>query len=74
MLTDSAQEDKILYTKDEALIKMIALGETMKIEKGSQYYCYRDGIFYVSTTSDFKESSQCNINWCSAINNWIRIS
>ena len=73
MLVNSAREDKSHYNKDEALIRMIALGETMKMENGSQYYCYRDGIFYVSTTIDFKESNQCNINNCNTANYWTRI-
>ena len=54
-LLQSAMEHKSSFNKDEALIRMIALGITMKKENGTQFYCYRDGVFYVSTTVDFKE-------------------
>lgn len=73
MLKDSAFENKTIYNKDEALIRMIALGITMKIEKGNQYYCYKDGVFYVSSTLDFKEFREWNTNDSSQISSWIRI-
>lgn len=73
MLKDSAFENKSHYNKEEALIRMIALGTTMKIEKGNQYYCYRDGIFYTSTTVDFIFNREWNTNDSSLVANWIRI-
>lgn len=72
MLLNSAQENKSFYSKDEALIRMIALGDKMKKQNGTQFYCYRDGIFYVSQTIDFKESREWNTNDCSSVSDFIK--
>ena len=49
-LIESALEEKDTYTKDEALIRMIALGDTMRIASSIDdlYYYYKDGKFYRS--------------------------
>lgn len=73
MSLNSALENKTYYTKDEALIRMISLGVKMKVEKGSQYYCYRDGAFYSSATFDFKESREWNTNDSSPVADWMNI-
>lgn len=73
MLLSSAIENKTYYTKDEALIRMMALGVKMKVEKGNQYYCYRDGVFYSSATFDFKESREWNTNDSSPIADWMNV-
>ena len=72
-LLQSAMEHKSSFNKDEALIRMIALGITMKKENGTQFYCYRDGVFYVSTTVDFKESREWNTNDSSPVVDWLDI-
>lgn len=72
-LINSAMENKNWYNKDEALIRMITLGITMMKYNGTQYYCYRDGVFYVSTTADFKESREWDTNNSSLIAEWINI-
>ena len=72
MLLNSAQEDKSFYNKDQALIRMIALGDKMKKANGTQFYCYRDGVFYVSQTIDFKESRELNPNNLSSVSDWIK--
>lgn len=72
-LINSAMENKNWYNKDEALIRMITLGITMMKYNGTQYYCYRDGVFYVSTAADFKESREWDTNNSSLIAEWINI-
>lgn len=67
----SAFEDKKYFSKDEALVRMLTLGVRMKMEKGSQYYCYSDGLFFVSDTLDFRESREWNTNDSSAIPDWV---
>ena len=69
----AALEDKKYFDKDEAILRMVALGIAMKVEKGSQYYCYRGGVFFVSERYDFKESREWNPNDSSAIPNWINV-
>ena len=44
----------------------------MKKSNGNQFYCYRDGVFYVSQTIDFKESREFNPNDSSSVSDWIR--
>ena len=73
MSLNSALENKTYYTKDEALVRMMVLGVKMKVEKGSQYYCYRDGVFYSSATFDFKESREWNTNDSSPDADWMNI-
>ena len=72
-LLQSAMEHKSHFNKDEALIRMIALGITMKKENGTQFYCYSDGVFYVSTTVDFKEAREWNTNDSSPVVDWVNI-
>lgn len=72
-LLQSAMEHKSHFNKDEALIRMIALGITMKKENGTQFYCYRDGVFYVSTAVDFKESREWNTNDSNPVVDWVNI-
>ena len=49
-LIESAFEEKDTYTKDEALIRMIVLGDTMSIASSIDdiWYYYLDGKFYRS--------------------------
>lgn len=48
-LIESALEEKDTYTKDEALIRMLALGDTMSIALNQDFwYYYQDGKFYRS--------------------------
>ena len=49
-LIESAFEEKDTYTKDEALIRMIAFGDTMSIASSIDdlWYYYLDGKFYRS--------------------------
>lgn len=69
----SAFEDKKYFSKDEALVRMIILGVKMKMEKGSQYYWYSDGLFIVSDTLDIEEAEEWDTNDSSAIPNWINL-
>lgn len=46
----------------------------MKIEQGTQYYCYRDGVFYSSTTIDFKEKKEWNTNHSSPVADWTNVT
>ena len=68
----SIYEDKKLFNKEEALVRMI-LGIPMKMEKGKQYYCYGGGSFYVSDRYDFKEAREWNPNDASGIPDWVNI-
>ena len=54
-LIESALEEKDTYTKDEALIRMIALGETMSIASSIDdiWYYYLDGKFYSSRRKEW---------------------
>lgn len=49
-LIESALEEKDTYTKEEALIRMLALGDTMSIASSQNdiWYYYLDGKFYRS--------------------------
>ena len=49
-LIESALQEKSTYTKEEALIRMLALGETMSIASSLDdlWYYYKDGKFYRS--------------------------
>ena len=71
MILKSALEGKKYFSKDEALVRMIALGICMKMEKGTQYYRYSGGLFFVSDRYDFKESREWNPNDSSTIPDWI---
>lgn len=73
LIINSALENKKYFSKEEALVRMISLGVPMKMEKGTQYYCYSGGVFFVSDRYDFKESREWNPNDSSAIPNWINL-
>ena len=64
-------ENKKYYSKEEALIRMIALGNVMKLNKGKLYYRYTDGLFYNSETKEFEKSRYWNVNDGSLVVDWI---
>ena len=70
-LVNSAIENKKYYSKEEALIRMIALGIVMKLNKGSLYYRYIDGLFYVSETKEFEKSRYWDTDNGSLVVDWI---
>lgn len=72
-LINSAIENKNWYSKDEALIRMIALGITMMRYNGTQYYCYRDGVFYVSPSIDLREAREWDTNNSSLVAEWVNV-
>ena len=65
-LIESAFEEKDTYTKDEALIRMIALGDTMSIASSIDdiWYYYLDGKFYRSGEGEWNPNESSNdVEW-----------
>ena len=73
MSVNSALENKKYFNKEEALVRMITTGIPMKMEKGTQYYCYAEGVFFVSDNHNFKNSREWNPNNSSAIPDWVNL-
>ena len=73
MPVNSALENKKYFNKEEALVRMITTGIPMKMEIGTQYYCYAGGVFFVSDNHNFKNSREWNPNDSSSIPVWINL-
>ena len=72
MPVNSTLENKKYFNKEEALVRMVT-GIPMKMEKGTQYYCYAEGVFFVSDSLNFKNSREWNPNDSSAIPDWVNL-
>ena len=72
MPVNSTLENKKYFNKEEALVRMVT-GIPMKMEKGTQYYCYAEGVFFVSDSLNFKNSREWNPNNSSAIPDWVNL-
>lgn len=60
----ASDNNKTIYTKKEALIRMLVLGDTMRILLNEDYhYYYLDGKFYRSGEGEWDTNDISNNDW-----------